>query len=180
MIPAHAREVLEARARALARPPAPARPAGAGVEVVFFALGTERYAVEARFVREVARVADLAPVPGLPDFVMGVANLRGEILAVMDLRRILGVPAAGLTDLARLVVLGADRPEFGILADSVSEVATLRADEILEPPASVAGVGREFLKGVTREALIVLDGAVLLRDPRLFVGAERRGAAGPA
>ncbi|MBC7818114.1 MAG: hypothetical protein IAG10_14590 [Planctomycetaceae bacterium] len=45
----------------------------------------------------------------------------------------------------------------------------MRREELLEPPGSVTGIGREYLRGVTRDALIVLDGAVLLQDARLFI-----------
>ena len=87
----------------------------------------------------------------------------------MDLRTFLGVSGQAVTDLSRVLVLGGDRAEFGMLADAAHEVRTLRLDEILEPPGSVAGAGREYLRGVTQEALIVLDGAMLLQDSRLFI-----------
>ena len=107
---------MEERARRLARPAAEVRGSGDTLEIVVFGLASERYAVENRYVREVVRLADLAPVPGAPEFMAGVTNLRGEILAVVDLRRFFGVPARGITDTSRVVVLGADEAEFGVLA----------------------------------------------------------------
>jgi chemotaxis signal transduction protein len=68
-----------------------------------------------------------------------------------------------------VLVLGTDRAELGLLADAAHEVRRVRADEVLEPPGSVAGPGREYVRGVTSEALVVLDGAVLLQDRRLFI-----------
>src|SRR2546429_170226 len=62
-----------------------------------------------------------------------------------------------------------ERAEFGVLADTVYEVMTVRTEEVFEPPGSVAGVGREYLRGVTKEALIVLDGSVLLQAIRFFI-----------
>jgi purine-binding chemotaxis protein CheW len=96
---------------------------------------------------------------------------------VFDLRKFLGVAHQGVTDLARVIVLGGEHAEFGVVADVADEVVPLRLDEILEPPPSVAGIGREYLCGVTADALIVLDGAVLLRDGRLFIdqGEEAKG-----
>jgi purine-binding chemotaxis protein CheW len=165
--PERTRAVLEERARALARP---AAAADAGVlHLVTFALASERYGIEARHVRAVVRLSDYTPVPGAPDFLLGVVNLRGELLAVVDLRKFLGAAVRGVSDLSRVLVLGGDRAEFGILADEAHEVRVLPADAILDPPASVAGIGREYLLGVTADAIIVLDGAVLLRDPRLFI-----------
>ena len=169
LTPARAREVLDERARILARIPTPAPLASEVLEVATFTLAQEHYAIETCHVREVARLAGCTPVPGAADFLVGVINLRGEILAVFDLRKLLAVPEQGLTDRTRFLVLGGERPEFGIVADSVHEVRTLRTNELLEPPDSVAGPGREYLRGVTSGALIVLDGAVLLQDRRLFI-----------
>jgi chemotaxis signal transduction protein len=73
------------------------------------------------------------------------------------------------TGAARVLVLGSERAEFGMLADAAREVRAVRADEVLEPPGSLAGAGREYVRGVTKEALVVLDGAVLLQDRRLFI-----------
>jgi purine-binding chemotaxis protein CheW len=176
LTPERARALLEERARALARPPAATSDAGV-LHLVTFALANERYGIEARHVRAVARLSDYTPVPGAPDFLLGVMNLRGEVLAVVDLRKFLGAAVRGVSDLSRVLVLGADRAEFGILADEAHEVRPLAADAVLDPPASVAGIGREYLLGVTADALIILDGAVLLRDPRLFI--DQGEEAGP-
>jgi purine-binding chemotaxis protein CheW len=169
LAPERARAVLEERARALARVPAQAPAASEVLAVVTFTLAGAGYAVEARHVREVVRPGEHTPVPGAPDFLVGVVNLRGEILAVFDLRKFFGLPPGAETDASRILVLGGDRAEFGVLADEVHEVRVLRTADLLEPPASVAGVGREYLRGVTAEALAVLDGDVLLRDGRLFI-----------
>jgi purine-binding chemotaxis protein CheW len=166
--PERARAVMEERAQKLARvPPLPPR-ADEVLEVVTFGLADERYAVETCHVREVLRVGEIASVPGAPDFLAGLLNRRGDILAVFDLRRFFGAADREPTGGARVLVLGGERAEFGMLADVVHEVTTLRTDEIHEAPASVAGAGRDYLRGVTAGALIVLDGAVLLRDERLY------------
>jgi purine-binding chemotaxis protein CheW len=170
--PDRARAVLEERARALARVPPAVTRAAEVIEVVTFALANELYAIETRFVRGVVRLTDYTPLPGAPPFLVGVLNLRGDILAVMDLRTFFNVGGKGLTDLARVLVLGTERPEFGVLADAALEVRTLRIDDVLDAPSSVAGIGREYLRGLTQEALIVLDGAGLLQDKRLFIDEE--------
>ena len=148
----------------------PVAPAAAEVlEVVTFTLANERYALETCHTREVVRFSDLTPVPSAPEFLAGLINLRGEIVAVFDLRRFFGLAEQTPSDLLRAIVLGAERGEFGVLADSVGEVMTLRIDEVREAPGSVAGAAREYLRGVTAAALLVLDGAVLLRDGRLCI-----------
>jgi purine-binding chemotaxis protein CheW len=164
--PERARAVMDERARALAHPAAVATADTAMLTVLAFSAGEERYGIEAHHVREVARLTDLTPLPGAPDFLAGVINLRGRILAVIDLRTFLGAGGSGA---ARIVVLGGDRAEFGVLAAADCEVHPLWPDEILEPPASLHGAARDFVRGVTAGGLVVLDGEALLRDPRLFV-----------
>ena len=107
-------------------------------------------------------------LPGAPDFFAGVVSLRGQVLAVVDLRRLFGLSATGPAGLTRFVVLGAERPEFGVLAETVSEVVAVREEQLLDP-AGGAGLAAEHVRGVTGAALIVLDGAALLRDPRLYI-----------
>jgi purine-binding chemotaxis protein CheW len=165
--PERARAVMEERARELARVPARPPQADEVLQVVVFALGGERYALETRHVREVVRFTDLTPVPGAPDFMAGLLNLRGDILAVFDLRRSFAIADQERTERSRVIVLGGDRAEFGVLADAVHEVIVLRIDEVYEAPA--AGAARDYLRGVTAGGLLVLDGAVLLNDRRLFI-----------
>jgi purine-binding chemotaxis protein CheW len=162
-----ARAILIERARRLAQPLQRAEPEHDARVVATFRLAGERYAVEVRFVREIGRLVDLTPIPGAPEHLFGLTNLRGEILAVFDLRRFFGLSRGGLTDLSRIIVLGEERNELGLLADEAHEVVPLREEEILDPPS--AGTSRELVRGVTKDALILLDGAAVLRDPRFYV-----------
>jgi len=163
------RELLEKRARQLAQVPPEAPQATEVLQIVAFLLADERYALETRHVWEVVRFTEFTPLPGAPPFVVGIMNLRGAILAIIDLRKFFDLPSQEATPLSRILVLGHEGPEFGVLADATYEVTLLRVKEIYEPPGSVAGIGREYLAGVTQNSLILLDGAALLQDPRLFV-----------
>jgi purine-binding chemotaxis protein CheW len=171
--PAESKRLLDERARRLARPPPDEPGPGEVLTLATFALAGERYGIEAVFVREIARFLDFTPVPGAADFLVGVANLRGEILAVINLRSFFGVADRQVTELSRVVVLGGDRNEFGILADEVHDIAAVRDDEVLQPPASAPSVGRQYVRGVTKDALIVLAGDRLLSDQRLYIDQTR-------
>jgi purine-binding chemotaxis protein CheW len=174
--PEQVREILEERAAALARIPAETAADAEGIEAVVFHLAGERYAIETAFVCEVAPLTPPARLPGAPDFFAGVVSLRGQILAVIDLRRLYGLPVLEDTTWTRLVVLGEGQPELGVLAEAVSEVVRLPRSRLLEP-AAPAGLTPEHVRGVTEQALIVLDGAALLRDGRLFIDqADEPGA----
>jgi len=161
MSPERARRVLDERARALARPAAPP-PAGDTLELLTFVLANEVYAVESRYVLAVFRLTDLSPLPGAKPPVFGVTAWRGELLTILDLRAALGLSVTALNDLSRVIVLGKERPAFGILADAVRELVNLPASAVREPPEGVAAK-REYLRGVTPDAVLVLDAGVLLR-----------------
>jgi purine-binding chemotaxis protein CheW len=175
--PERARALMDERARALARVPEEAASVARVLEVVVFDLGDECYAVETVHVREVVRLGGLTPLPGAPDFLAGVTNLRGQILAIFDLRRLFGAPPQRAGEPSRVVVLGAGRAEFGVLADTVHTVATLAEERVREPQAPVAGAARAYLRGVTPDGWILLDGTALLRDPRLAIDQAEEGSA---
>lgn len=166
--PERAKAIMDARARKLARrPEAPAT--GEQLELAVLQLAGERYAIELRWIREVARLTDHTPVPGTPDYIVGLTNLRGEIVAVVDLRRLFRLATPGLSDLSRLVVLGEARGELGVLVDSAHGTTTISATDVLAAPAGVAGNAGPCVRGVTRDAMIVLDGQALLADQRLVI-----------
>ncbi len=164
---AHA--IMEARARALARARPQAEAPADLLELLVFGLGRERYAVETRFVREVTRLLDFTRVPGAPDPILGITALRGEMLALVDLRRFFSIAEHDLTDLSRLIVLGQAASELGIVVDSADTVERLPLARVLAPPELAGGIGRGYLRGVTADALIIIDAGALLADTRLVV-----------
>ena len=167
--PDQAKAVMDERARQLARVTPELPSAAEAIEVVTFSLDNERYGIEARYVHEVTQFSELTPVPDTPDFLLGVTNRRGDVLAVIDLCRLFGLTAIDLTDSPRLIVLGEDQAEFGILANGAQEMSLLHRDAVLEPPGVLTGIDRAYLVGVTKDALILLDGKALMTDARLFI-----------
>lgn len=151
--------ILEARALALAR--IPARPTeDEGTRVVTFARGQETYAIEATWVLAAAALGAAAALPGVPPPVVGAAAWKGEMLVLIDLSAdagAAGVPAGGY-----VLVVGEARPAFGLLADSPGDLRHIPTAAVLEVPAGVAR-RRQALRGVTHEAVLVLDGAELIR-----------------
>lgn len=166
--PDEARHILEARARAASKPPV--RPDDAErLEVLAFSLAGETYGVETCHVREVCQLRDLTAVPCTPPFVAGVMSLRGQILAVVDLRKFFELPAKGLTELNRVIVLRGGDNELGLLADSIDGVRSVTASDLQEGLPTLTGIRERFLKGITGQMLAVLDGGRLLADSGLKV-----------
>lgn len=138
------------------------------MEVVEFALASERYAFESQTVREVVSINELTPVPCTPHFVLGIINLRGQILSVIDIKRLFGLPEKGITQLNKVIVLSTDDMEFGVLADEVTGSVRVRSSSIKTLP-TLTGIREEFLKGVTGEGLVVLDALKLLKEKSIVV-----------
>ena len=107
------------RADLLARIVAPRSDEGETVHVLEFRLGAERYAVENAAVREVHVLREITPVPGTPDFILGVVIVRGRICSVVDLARVFDLPARERGAHARVVVLAERAMELGVVADEV-------------------------------------------------------------
>lgn len=165
----HVARVLRERAARLARPAGATQAPSDAIELLEFRLASERYAVETRFVLEVHPLRDLTPLPGTPPFVRGIVNLRGRILPVYDLKKFFALPEQGLTDLHRIVVVGAEDFEIGLLADVVTSVRTLSRSALSPPLPTLSAIAAEYLKGVSEERLVVLDLERLLSDPRIVV-----------
>jgi len=163
MTEARAREVLAARARELAATSAPAESPGEMIETIVFTLAGQRYAIESRFVVEVFLLSELARLPGggADSPAVGLTGWRGRLLTILDLRQIMTLPTSALDDLARVIVLGGERPAFGVLADRVEELVTVPVAGLHAPHESVR-VNRKFVRGVTEDALLVLDAEALL------------------
>lgn len=156
-----ARRVLDERARQLACPLG-AGDTGSSLEVVIVTLGGERWALEAGYVSEVFRTTEFVPLPGASPPVAGLTTWRGTVLPALDLRPTLGVPAAGLDDFEFALVVGRERPVMCVLVDSLPEFSVIDRTEVGEPAEGVA-VHRDYLLGVTRSSLPVLDVARLVQ-----------------
>lgn len=166
------RRALQARAQALAREPETNAPGGECLEVVEFLLSDEKYAIETACVREIYPCRELTPLPCTPPFVRGITNVRGQILSVIDIRTLFGLPQRDLTHLNRVIIARTSEVEVGILADAVLGVRSIPASQIQPPLPTLSGVRAEYLRGVAGDRLAVLDGAKILSDKRIIVHDE--------
>lgn len=138
------------------------------VQLVTFRLGGETYGIDVMNVQEVLRISEIAPVPGAPEYVLGIINLRGNVVTVVDTRARFGLPSSETNDASRIVIVESENQVVGILVDSVAEVVELNQSEIDVPP----NVGNEdsarYVQGVANresDLLIVIDlDKLLARD----------------
>ena len=101
---------------------------------VTFHLAGETYGVNVMQVQEVLRHSEIAPVPGSPAYVLGIINLRGNVVTVIDTRHRFGLEPGEMTENTRIVIIEADTHVIGILVDSVAEVVYLSQSEVETPP----------------------------------------------
>ncbi|GAK84909.1 positive regulator of CheA protein activity [Vibrio ponticus] len=134
---------------------------------VTFQLEEETYGINVMQVREVLRYTEIAPVPGAPDYVLGIINLRGNVVTVIDTRSRFGLMEGEITDNTRIIVIESEHQVIGILVDSVAEVVYLRSSEIDTTPSVGTDESAKFIQGVSNrdgKLLILVDLNKLLSD----------------
>ena len=134
---------------------------------VTFQLEEETYGINVMQVREVLRYTEIAPVPGAPDYVLGIINLRGNVVTVIDTRSRFGLMPGETSDNTRIIVIESERRVIGILVDSVAEVVYLRSSEIDTTPSVGTDESSKFIQGVSNrdgKLLILVDLNKLLSD----------------
>lgn len=125
---------------------------------VTFSLDGETYGVNVMQVQEVLKLTEVAPVPGAPEYVLGIINLRGNVVTVVDTRRLFGLPPRQSDDATRIVILEVDGQVVGILVDSVAEVFELDTSRVETAPTVGSEEGSRYIQGVYSqdERLVVL------------------------
>ncbi len=159
--------ILEQRARQLAVSQQEESVTLDTIEVLTFRINDDQYAIETRYVLELTSLATETVVPGCPTFLRGIANLRGEILAVIDLSAFFGLAPA--SDTNQILVLGQDHAEFGIVINDAADVTAISRSDVSLPAIAIPETQRQFLIGVTPDAILVLNGESLLNDGRLVI-----------
>ena len=137
------------------------------IQLVTFRLKDETYGINVMQVQEVLRVAEIAPVPGAPHYVLGIINLRGNVVTVIDTRTRFGLPQTEVDELSRIIVIESEAQVVGILVDSVAEVVDLHASEIDSAPNVGNEESSRYIQGVANfdnNLLIVVDLNKLLSE----------------
>lgn len=139
------------------------------IEVLTFSLSGETYAVESGHVSLVMPLSQYTPLPGTPPHVLGIINVRGRVVSVLDLRVLLELPMGGLSDKNFLAILHGFGMEFGVLVDRVLGIDQIHRSSLQAEVANLSGIRAAYLLGVTPAQWTVLDGARLLSDPAMRI-----------
>ena len=142
-------------------------------QLVTFKLGEELYGVNIMDVKEIVKIQRIRAIPNAPYYMIGIFNLRGQIIPIIDLHRRFHIGEKdGSVELDELesgfVILNISGMQMGIIIDKVSRVVQVHQTEVQEPPQMMGGIGSEYITGVVRKDegyLIMLDTAKLF-DPK--------------
>jgi len=137
------------------------------IQWVKFSLSGESYGIRVLKVQEIQRYSEISPIPGAPSYVLGIINLRGTVISVLNTRERFGLGEQAVTDDSRIVILEASNQIVGILVDSVAEVISIKASEVDVTPNIGNDETARFIDGVTNkdgELLILLDAEKILNE----------------
>jgi purine-binding chemotaxis protein CheW len=132
----------------------------ATLQLVGFRLDGEDYAVEIMKVQEIILVKPITRLPRVHESIEGVINLRGSVIAVVNLRRRYGLASKELDDETRIIVVNIHGKTVGCIVDEVTQVMRIAADQIRPVPSSVTSIARQQIMGLAKleeRLLIVVD-----------------------
>lgn len=135
-----------------------------------FHLGKESFGLEIRHITEIIVLQEISKVPDLPEFILGVVNLRGKVIAVMDMRKRFHLEAKEYDDRTCIIVVNIKDTLIGLLVDTVNEVLNIPADQVDPPPRSHSGIKNNYIMGmgkVDNQVKILLDIEEILHEEEL-------------
>jgi len=164
----HEKSVLVRRAKILARS-TNVEKRSENIEALCFILSGDRYAIEIKYISETLRLNSFTPLPTAPSFLIGVMNLRGEIISIINLKDFFELSGEKLSDLSRVIVLKLKELIFGVLADKVEEVINIDKNCLTNEISTIKGIREEYLLGVSEDGIIILNGEKILSDNKLII-----------
>jgi purine-binding chemotaxis protein CheW len=136
-----------------------------------FNLGAEYFGIEIKYITEIIGMQPITTLPGIPAYIKGIINLRGEIIPVMDIRLRFGKDVLSYNDRTCITVARFDGVNIGLIVDSVSEVLTIPDTDIVPPP-EINKTSNKFIKGIGKvgnDVKLLLDHEKLLTEDDLEV-----------
>lgn len=165
-------KILKDRAVVISREVGEIETRNESIEIVEFILDSEHYGIETSYVEEVYPVKDFTSIPCTPSHIFGIMNVRGKILSVIDLKNYFDLQKKDFNELNKVIIIHDDLTEFGILVDDVLGVVQISNQKIQPCIPTLTGFQSEFLKGITEERLVILDGGRLLSNTNFIVHEE--------
>ncbi len=135
---------------------------------ISFCLGDEHYAIELKRVREIIRISNIVPVPGTPSYVLGITNIRGNVVTVIDGCQRINVAGSPQDDRSRIIILEYADGVIGMVVDSVTDVMDISLSDIDANPKISTHEGARYIKGVVPHN----NNLIIILNIDLFLGEE--------
>ncbi len=136
---------------------------------VTFQLGQEIYGVVVNNVREILRINNISPVPGAPDYIIGITNIRGNVISVIDGRRRINLSPADYTDLSRMIVMESEDDIVAVVVDRVADIIDLPESSIGSSPKLNKSDRSKYISGVIANS----DELIIILDSEKFISEEQ-------
>lgn len=140
------------------------------VELATFYVGEALCGMDILKVQEINKLMEMTKVPQAPSYVMGILNLRGQIVTIIDLGKKLGLTDVDVTESSRNIIVNSDNEYIGLLVSRIGDVVEAEWEKVERPPANIGGVQGVFFKGVfkLKDRLIgILDADRVLSEEHI-------------
>ena len=137
------------------------------VDLAGFYVGKALCGMDILKVQEINKLMDMTKVQQAPEYVMGILNLRGQIITIIDLGKKIGLSPTRLSNQTRNIIVGLGDEYIGLLVDGISDVVCADWNKVEPPPANLGGIQGKFFQGVykTEDSLIgILDVEEVLKE----------------
>lgn len=144
------------------------------LRLITFELDKERYGVEVDQVREILRVSQYFPVPGAADYVVGITNIRGSVVTIIDGRKRFNLEATEFSDSSRMIVIESEDEIAAVVVDSVSDVIDVPKSSVDANPKMNARDDSPFISGVVtveNQLIIMLNVGRIITDEQMDMAA---------
>jgi purine-binding chemotaxis protein CheW len=159
----------------MTKPDTDAKDTKASQQVLTFVLGNETYGVDILRVQEIRGFTAVTKIPHAPSHVLGVLNLRGSIVPIVDLRMRFSLERADYNAVTVIIVLSVQsatgRRDFGVVVDGVSDVVDVPQADVRPAPEMGSATATEYIRGLVP----VADRMVVLLDIDCLIGNDLRG-----
>jgi len=118
-------------------------------EFLCFKLGEEEYAIDVRFVKEIIKNRPITEVPKTLDFILGVISIRGDVMPVFDIKKLLDISSSIDSITSKIVIIEFGGERLSLVVDAITQIARISVKDITPAPMNISGAKQEFIKGVT-------------------------------
>jgi purine-binding chemotaxis protein CheW len=121
------------------------------IQLSTFYLGDAQFGIDTLRVQEIIKVNQITTVYHAPDYALGVVNLRGRIVTIIDLGTKIGLAPSRCDETSRIVIVDSGAEYIGLLVDRIGDVIMAEWSEVAEPPSNVKGVQGRFMRGIYKK-----------------------------